>query len=174
MLQCERSPIGHSVDHSDCGTGKSLKAMMLVEADVKTRLKEHLGNPNTSSPLFKPTLILCPPQAVSVWHADFTKFMSQRLRMRIFYRGDVDKSDWAEMMITKADGDESHWVALRRYLSKLDPEDPEVSACPLWTIVYKAWSLTRSIQTRRVGQSLSRPTPRGHRDRSCTSIRLRL
>ncbi len=125
ILEKERSVIGHCVDHSDCGTGKTLKAMLMIFADVNKRLK----TPTTTNAPYKPTLVLCPPQAVAVWYADWQRFLRKRLHMKIFYRSqDIENGPMQDVTISKDENDESHWHALEKFLDGLDPTDPAVCA----------------------------------------------
>src|SRR5277367_5037724 len=119
MLSMENSVLGGGINACDCGTGKTVTCLGLVQLSA-VRMANAAGQ--LDEPDFRPTLVTCPSQLVDVWYDDWNRFFNgpDRLVLKQFYGSEAVITN----PVRKATLLGTRLIDLTDYLDSLDQSDP--------------------------------------------------
>ena len=142
VLQLEKSPISGAILADESGLGKTVTALGVVSRSAETAVQEHSrshhssGSPSARSGhsvKFRPTLIVAPFRAISVWKSELEKRFPN-LTAKYFY-GHLDSASFDEkertLGTTSAD--------LTEFVNGLPSEEP----CTARVVVLTSYSTWR-------------------------------
>jgi hypothetical protein len=135
MLLMEESLLRGGINASDCGTGKTVTCLGLIEQSAKFQA-EAVAAGTLVNHAYKPTLVACPSQLVDVWYEDWNQFFSGpgRLVLKQFYGSEAiitNPARKATLLGTKLEH-------LTHYLRTLDPFYPATARVVIVT-AYSTW-----------------------------------
>jgi SNF2 family DNA or RNA helicase len=135
MLSMEDGVLGGGINACDCGTGKTVTCLGLIEQSAKG-LADAVAAGTVDVPYFRPTLVACPSQLVDVWYDDWNRFFngSDRLVFKQFYGSEAIITN----PVRKATLLGTKLRDLKDYLAALDPSDPATARVVIVT-AYSTW-----------------------------------
>jgi len=86
MLSMENGVLQGGINACDCGTGKTVTCLGLIE-QAANQMAKAMEAGDLDEPAFRPTLVACPSQLIDVWYDDWNRFFNGlgRLVFRQFY-----------------------------------------------------------------------------------------
>jgi SNF2 family DNA or RNA helicase len=135
MLMMEESLLRGGINASDCGTGKTVTCLGIIEQSAKLQA-EAVAAGTLVNHTYKPTLVACPSQLVDVWYDDWNQFFSgpDRLVLKQFYGSEAiitNPTRKATLLGTMLEH-------LTHYLKTLDPLAPATARVVIVT-AYSTW-----------------------------------
>lgn len=132
MLYMEESILRGGINASDCGTGKTVTCLGLIEHSARLQAEAMIEGES----VFRPTLVACPSQLIDVWYDDWNKFFNgpDRLVLKQFYGSEATITNPAR----KATLLGTRVKHLIEYLQGLDPTDPATARIVIVT-AYSTW-----------------------------------
>ena len=132
MLYMEEGILRGGINASDCGTGKTVTCLGLIEHSARLQAEAMIEGES----VFRPTLVACPSQLINMWYDDWNKFFNgpDRLVLKQFYGSKATTTN----LVRKATLLGTRVKDLIKYLQGLDLTDPAIAQVVIVS-VYSTW-----------------------------------
>ena len=135
MLSMENGVLQGGINACDCGTGKTVTCLGLIEQSANQMAKAMEAG-DLGEPTFRPTLVACPSQLIDVWYDDWNRFFngSGRLVFKQFYGSEAIITN----PVRKGTLLGTKLKDLTKYLETLDQSDPATARVVIVS-AYSTW-----------------------------------